>query len=61
VTDGKFTWFFSAYIVDRPARHRFPDKDIEGHVVLETVLRWLDLVRQGRRGDLDREIRDLVS
>ena len=27
----------------------------------ETVLRWLDLVRQGRRGDLDREIRDLVA
>jgi hypothetical protein len=27
----------------------------------EAVLRWLDLVRQGRRGDLDREIRDLVA
>jgi hypothetical protein len=27
----------------------------------ETVLRWLDLVRQGRRGDLDRQIRDLVA
>ena len=27
----------------------------------DTVLRWLDLVRQGRRGDLDCEIRDLVT
>jgi hypothetical protein len=27
----------------------------------ETVLRRLDLVRRGRRGDLDREIRDLVA
>ena len=27
----------------------------------ETVLRWLDLVRQGRRGDLDRKIRNLVA
>jgi hypothetical protein len=27
----------------------------------ETVLRGLDLVQQGRRGDLDRELRDLVA
>ena len=27
----------------------------------ETVLRWLDLVRQGRRRDLDREISDLIA